>query len=226
MYFVTFSLGVLQHDDVVFNPPLPSWKKEAIQSMTMTTYTKIFLQFPSKFWFDNEMGISADRIRGRYPVWQSLDHEKFLPGSGLFFVTVTGDWSVAIESLTDAEVQKDVMPVVHAMFPNVTVPDPIDFYFQRWHSDPLYRGSYSNWPPSFFNKHHENLRATVLERLWFAGEATSKQFFGFLQGAYFEGLLVSKAMISCIKARGDGDVCGLAHVAEVTNTLPYQDLRP
>ena len=31
----TFSLGVLQHDDVVFDPPLPDWKQEAIQSMVM-----------------------------------------------------------------------------------------------------------------------------------------------------------------------------------------------
>ena len=31
----TFSLGVLQNDDVQFNPPLPEWKVEAIQSMTM-----------------------------------------------------------------------------------------------------------------------------------------------------------------------------------------------
>ena len=31
----TFSLGVLQNDDVTFDPPLPAWKQEAIQSMTM-----------------------------------------------------------------------------------------------------------------------------------------------------------------------------------------------
>ena len=31
----TFSLGVLQHDDVIFDPPLPDWKQEAIQSMVM-----------------------------------------------------------------------------------------------------------------------------------------------------------------------------------------------
>lgn len=31
----TFSLGVLQNDDVVFHPALPSWKEEAIQSMYM-----------------------------------------------------------------------------------------------------------------------------------------------------------------------------------------------
>ena len=32
---VTFSLGVLQNDDVVFEPRLPAWKVEAIESMTM-----------------------------------------------------------------------------------------------------------------------------------------------------------------------------------------------
>ena len=32
---VTFSVGVLQNDDVVFEPPLPSWKQEAIQSIVM-----------------------------------------------------------------------------------------------------------------------------------------------------------------------------------------------
>lgn len=32
---VTFSLGVLQHEDVIWEPELPAWKTEAIQSMTM-----------------------------------------------------------------------------------------------------------------------------------------------------------------------------------------------
>ena len=32
---VTFSVGVLQNDDVVFEPELPDWKQEAIQAITM-----------------------------------------------------------------------------------------------------------------------------------------------------------------------------------------------
>ncbi len=31
----TFSLGGLQNDDVTFNPALPSWQQEAIQTMEM-----------------------------------------------------------------------------------------------------------------------------------------------------------------------------------------------
>ena len=36
-----------------------------------------------------QIAIYADRIRGRYPVWQSLDHDNFFPGSGVLFATVT-----------------------------------------------------------------------------------------------------------------------------------------
>ena len=70
------------------------------------------------------------------------------------------------------------MGVLRTMHPNVTIPDPIAFHFPRWASDPLFRGSYSNWPASFLSEHQANLRANVDERLWFAGEATSKRWFG------------------------------------------------
>ena len=33
----TFSLGVLQHNDVQFIPSLPAWKQEAIHSMSMVS---------------------------------------------------------------------------------------------------------------------------------------------------------------------------------------------
>jgi len=34
---------------------MADYKTEAIASMTMGTYTKIFLKFPKKFWFDTEV---------------------------------------------------------------------------------------------------------------------------------------------------------------------------
>ena len=88
-----------------------------------------------------------------------------------------GDYSVRVEALPDSEIQKEVMQVVRSMFNNVTVPEPLDFFFPRWHTNPLFRGSYSNWPPSFSSQHLDNLRANV-GRLFFAGEATSRKYFG------------------------------------------------
>ena len=40
----TFSLGVLQHDDVTFEPALPDWKQEAIQSMDMVSTIASYLK--------------------------------------------------------------------------------------------------------------------------------------------------------------------------------------
>jgi len=50
----TFSIGVLQYNDVQFVPTFPMWKQEAIFTFKMTTYTKIFLKFPQKFWEDTQ----------------------------------------------------------------------------------------------------------------------------------------------------------------------------
>ncbi|KAI9511355.1 amine oxidase [Russula earlei] len=215
---VTFSLGVLQHNDVLFEPALPRWKSEAIHGMSMGIYTKIFLQFPEKFWFDTEFALYADHKRGWYPVWQSLDMDGFFPGSGILFVTVTGDFSKRIESLSDEVVKAEVLAVLHSMYPNTTIPEPDAFYFPRWQSDPLYRGSYSNWPSSFLKGHHTNLRATVERRLWFGGEATSFKYYGYLHGAYYEGQKMAEEIAHCVE---DGGCAGLAHVEEVSSSRPY-----
>ncbi|KAF9219363.1 amine oxidase [Gyrodon lividus] len=214
----TFSAGVLRNTDVVFQPALPDWKIEAINSIEMVTYTKIFLQFNETFWFPTEMGLYADKQRGRYPVWQSLDHVGFFPGSGIIFVTVTGDWSLYVEQLSLQEVQSEVMEVLRAMYPDTTIPEPVDIHMSTWASDTLYRGSYSNWGPSYVQAHSDNLRATVDNRLWFAGEATSLKYFGFLQGAYLEGQNVGSALAACVKGKGS---CQLPHTNTVTNAQPY-----
>ncbi|KAH9954237.1 amine oxidase [Russula dissimulans] len=236
----TFSLGVLQNDDVRFEPVLPTWKTEAIHSMTMVlnmtlqfsvvmqpadvdhysgqaTYTKIFLRFPKKFWFDTQFALYADTERGRYPVWQGLDVNGFFPGSGVIFATVTGDFSERIESLSDDKVKSEALGVLQAMFPNVTIPEPTAFLFPRWSSDSLYRGSYSNWPASFVTRHHTNLRAP-LGRLWFAGEALSEKYFGFLHGAYYEGEATGAQVSQCLKGYG---CTTRPHITDIHDTAPY-----
>ncbi|KAL8277358.1 hypothetical protein RQP46_010198 [Phenoliferia psychrophenolica] len=186
----TFSVGVLQTDAVEFVPTLPDWKQEAIQSMKMATYTKIFLVFPTKFWHDTEMGLFADpHQRGRYPVWQSLDHRGFFPGSHIYFVTITGDESQRVETLSNAQIQTEIMGVLKLMYPAITVPEPTTLYLDRWHADPLYR------------EHMNNLRASIGGRVHFAGEYTSLDYYGYLHGAYFEGETRGNAVGKCIQTK-------------------------
>lgn len=210
---VTFSIGVLQQDDLVtFEPALPVWKKTAIEMFNIGTYTKIFMQFPHTFWPNNtEYFLYADPFqRGWYPIWQSLDVEGFFPGSHVLFVTVTGDEAHRVEKMTNEETQKEVMAVLRSMFPDIDVPDPIAFTYPRWSQTPWAYGSFSCWPAGTTLEMHQNLRANV-DKLWFAGEHTSSSYFGYMQGAWFEGRDAGTRIAGLIKGEcldGSGAACG------------------
>jgi len=200
------SLGVLQHDDVKFEPPLPQWKQEAYAQGHMSTYTKIFAKFPHKFWNSTQFTVYADPDeRGYWPVWQSLDEEGFAPGSHVYFATLTSDQAFRAEKKTNAEVQAEFMSVLRHMYgPNI--PDPIEFTFPRWTLDPLFRGSFSAWGAGVTQKQQDDMREAIggssnsdLEkRLFFAGEHTSRNWFGYLQGAYWEGRLAAHNLADCL----------------------------
>ncbi|KAJ5911550.1 uncharacterized protein N7473_000853 [Penicillium subrubescens] len=184
----TFSLGVLQNDAIKFTPSLPEWKQTAIQKFTMGTYTKIFMQFNETFWPKNtQYFLYADpAMRGWYPVFQSLSMPEFFPDSNILFVTVTNELAWRAERQSDETTKQEILTVLRKMFPDQKIPEPTAFLYPRWSTEPWSYGSYSNWPPATTLEMHENLRANT-DRLWFAGEATSPTYFGFLHGAWFEG---------------------------------------
>jgi len=196
----TFSIGVLQSPAITFSPPLPDWKRTAIETFQMGTYSKIFFQFPPNkvFWDKSkELFLYASPQRGYYPIWQSLDHAHFLPGSGIFFVTIVTDQSLKVDRQSDETTKAQILITLRQMFGHDKVPDPIDFFYARWSTTPWAYGSYSNWPPGLTLEGHQNLRANT-GRLWFAGEATSAEYYGYLHGAWFEGKEVGEAVAGCL----------------------------
>lgn len=227
----TFGLGVLQNDVVSFQPELPTWKQTAIQSFDMATYTKIFLQFNETFWPKDSqyfLYASPDR-RGYYPLFQSLSTPGFLPESNIIFVTVVDDESYRVENQSDEETKEEILEVLRQMFPNVSVPEPTAFLYPRWTKTPWTHGSYSNWPPGVTLERHQNLRANV-QRLWFAGEALSSQYFGFLHGAWFSGKEMGERIAGllgkgCAAAKEQGPgACGEeVHYEEIHGTSPLAD---
>ncbi|RUS13595.1 amine oxidase [Endogone sp. FLAS-F59071] len=200
----TFSLGVLQHSDVLFEPPFPSWKTEAIFNFHMATYTKIFLNFDHQFWPDNQYFLYADPTRrGYYPIWQNLNAPGFFPKhtkTNILMVTITDAESKRVELQSDQATQAEIMVVLRSMF-GAHIPEPNNIIVPRWRQNPLFRGSYSNWPVGELTEHHDNLRAPV-GRLWFAGEACSSDYFGFAHGAWLEGIAAADEIARCFLMRG------------------------
>ncbi len=60
------------------------------------------------------------------------------------------------------------------------------------------RGSFSNPVIGSSKADFHNLAGRV-GNLFFAGEASSEKYFGFLQGGYFSGLEQAKAIINCLR---------------------------
>ena len=62
----------------------------------------------------------------------------------------------------------------------------IAIFYRRWSKDPFTRGAYSEPVVGMTPQDFSNL-AENLGRLYFAGEATSEDWYGYMQGAYFTG---------------------------------------
>ncbi|KAG5998217.1 hypothetical protein E4U43_002483 [Claviceps pusilla] len=224
----TFSLGVLQNQAVGFDPPLPEWKRTAISKFSMGTYTKLFMQFNETFWPKETQYFlyASPTTRGHYPVWQSLSSEGFLTDSNIIFATVVEDESYRVEQQTDEQTKAEMMDVLRQMFPDIAIPEPTAFMYPRWTKVPWAYGSYSNWPIGTTLEMHQNLRANV-ERLWFAGEAISAEYFGFLHGAWFEGMDAGSHIAAVLRGecahKNRGEQCGTRpHYDKLHGTSPLK----
>ncbi|KAI9005861.1 hypothetical protein CLU79DRAFT_780794 [Phycomyces nitens] len=219
----TFSLGVLQSDSVNFVPAFPDWKREALLSFHMATYTKIFLKFDTKFWGDWQFALYAGNFTqrpGYYTVWQNLNapgyfaadpqrKNKRAANDNILMVTTTFRESERIEKLETSQVEQEIVEVLKKMFPLENISRPTEILIPRWHSNPLFRGSYSNWPLGVSTQHHNNMRAPLggfnrsnaSPRLWFSGEAMSTDFYGYLHGAWLEGRDTAASILKCMRSK-------------------------
>ncbi|XP_021718950.1 polyamine oxidase-like [Chenopodium quinoa] len=180
------SVGVLQSGLISFKPELPFWKRRAIAEFSLGIYTKIFLKFPKKFWptgKGTEFFFYAHERRGYYAFWQQLEME--YPGSNILMVTVTDDESKRVEAQPDEKTKAEAMEVLRKIFGD-DIPDATEILIPRWYSDRFYKGTFSNWPVGYTIKKHNNLKAPV-ENVFFTGEHTHAQLFGYADGAYYAG---------------------------------------
>ncbi|OBZ84748.1 Polyamine oxidase [Choanephora cucurbitarum] len=143
---------------------------------------------------------NVTRHGGHYTVWQNLNAPGYLfkASDNVLMVTTTDKASQRIERMADTQVQKEIMAVLQRMFPSTPIEAPTDILIPRWHQNPLFHGSYSNWPIGASKKHHLNMRAPLYNRLWFAGEAMSADYYGYLHGAWLEGQSVAESILECL----------------------------
>ena len=104
-----------------------------------------------------------------------------------------GDYALALNSKTDAEVVADAMDALRQVY-GPAIPSPTGHLRTRWAVDPFAQGSYSFVAVGASLEDRDALAAAVADRLFFAGEATHRDHAATVHGAYLSGLVAASAM--------------------------------
>jgi len=209
---VTVPLGVLKKGLLEFEPALPQRKIDAISRLGFGVLNKVVLLFPSVFWgtMDWFARLAADPSRrGLYYLFYSYAG---VTGSAQLTALVAGKSALEMEDESDEQVVEAVMAILRGLFggPDGTeVPRPVEAVVTRWGKDPYTFGSYSSMAVGSDPSDYEAMGESVGGRVFFAGEATIRQYPATMHGAFISGLRTAAELLSELK----GSSCGEAHVS-------------
>ena len=178
---VTLPLGVLQSKDVRFLPELPNDKRNAINKLGMGVLNKCYLRFNQAFWPDDIDWLEyVSAKHGEWTEWVSFQRALKKP---ILLGFNAADCGREIETWSDQQIVASAMATLKTIF-GAGIPQPIDWQITRWASDSFAKGSYSYNALGSTPKMREALASTLNGRLFFAGEATNKDYFGTAHGAF------------------------------------------
>ncbi len=189
---VTVPLGVLKKHQPQFVPALPAAKREAIAKLGMGVLNKCYLRFAKPFWPDDVDWLEYIAPQhGEWTEWVSLLRSTQKPVLMGFNAAERG---LAIEALSDQQLVDSAMATLRLMFGN-DIPNPLDYQITRWATDPFSYGSYSFNAVGATPTMRQTLAAPLGQQVFFAGEATQKEYFGTAHGAYLSGLAVATSIL-------------------------------
>ena len=186
---VTLPLGVLKQASVKFEPSLPESKQAAINRLAMGVLNKVYLKFPKIFWNEEieNFGYLGERL-GEWSDWMS-----FVPyvGAPVLMAFHGGEKGFAIEELSDDEIIAGAMKTLRVIYDDA-IPEPEGYLITRWGKDPYAFGAYSHIPPFASGDDYDALFEPVDDVLYFAGEATSREYPATQHGAYLTGVAAAE----------------------------------
>lgn len=187
---VTLPLGVLKAGSVSFDPPLPVEKQRSIRRVGVGHLDKVALKFDKPFW---PTDVQLFGMVGNQPIQHFLNAFVF-SGAPILVGFRAGSFALNRERLSDATTVSQVRDSLAAMF-QTEVPDPIGALITRWGRDPFAHGAYSFPAVGSSPDDRDQLAASVNDRIFFAGEATSREYFATVHGAYLSGLRAAEELM-------------------------------
>lgn len=192
MVLCTVPLGVLKRGSIEFVPDLPKRKKDAIDRIGFGLLNKVAMLFPYDFWggeIDTFGHLTQDsRMRGEFFLFYSYSA---VSGGPLLVALVAGEAAIKFETVSPAESVERVMDILRGIFnpKGIEVPDPLQVICTRWGKDRFTHGSYSYVKIGSSGDDYDILAESIGDgRIFFAGEATNKQYPATMHGAFLSGM--------------------------------------
>lgn len=190
---ITLPLGVLQSNDVRFTPELSKEKCNAISKLGMGVLNKCYLRFEQAFWPDDIDWLEyISAQHGEWTEWVSFQRVVKKP---ILLGFNAADRGREIEAWSDEQIVASAMKTLRNIF-GTDIPQPIDWQITRWFSDPYARGSYSYHAIGSTPKMRDTLASPLGRRLFFAGEATNRDYFATAHGAFLSGMRAANDVLS------------------------------
>ena len=197
-HFVVCALPASTARDLTFDPALPEPQRDAIARLRYGCATRLVLQFERRFW----MKVGRPRAYGTDlptgAVWDGNEHQR--GPRGILVFLAGGRASAALQRMLEQGGGRAVIRELRWMG------EPSRLVASRtivWENDPWAKGGYAYFDPGFDPLWREWL-ARPAGRILFAGEHTSVQYQGYMNGAIESGLRAA-AEVSALRQWGDGE---------------------
>ncbi|MEO0328140.1 MAG: FAD-dependent oxidoreductase [Pseudomonadota bacterium] len=196
---VTVSTGVLASGDIKFDPPLPVKTQEAINALPMGHYNHVALKLNRNFF-----GIGEDG----YFAYQATQTSNGAPkgfgalvnasGHGITYCDIGGQFAKELSDLGKSATQDFVISELKQIFGS-DIADAVNHsHTFDWTKHALTKGAYASASPGGAWA-RKQIRRAVADRIWFAGEATSKDNWATVAGAHKSGIRAAKKVAGALK---------------------------
>jgi monoamine oxidase len=189
---VTVPLGVLKAGDIRFDPALPRRKQAAIDRLGVGSLNKLYLRFSEQFWDDREQIGYMAATKGAWSLW--FDYRRIVNEPILVGLNAAA-YGAAIERKGDEQTVDEAMNVLRTLYGDA-IPEPRQALITRWNADEFARGAYSHIPTGARGLDYRTLAAPTVNRLFWAGEATSRKYPQTIAGAYLSGQRAANQIIA------------------------------
>jgi monoamine oxidase len=190
---LTVSTGVLR-DGIAFDPPLPAWKRSAIEALPMGSCNKVALRFQRDV-FD---GLRDCLVLPQRGAAEALELVVRPDARDLVVCLVNGPFGRELAGAGEETMRDYALERLCEIFGNAlrgaVAPERV---FVDWDRDAYVRGSFSAALPGRADARRA-LALPVDTRIFFAGEATHPHFMGDVHGAWLSGLAAADALRGAI----------------------------